>query len=113
MIVNRLPAIMNQKGISIRELSRVTDITYTTVRAVYHGGRRSVQLDVLDSICRALEIQPGDIYHYYENESAVHSTVITAPDPQVSKKFDRTSDSKENQNQAIGDPQDPDWRVWW
>jgi hypothetical protein len=90
----------------------MTDITYTTVRAVYHGDRRSVQLDVLDSICLALEIQPGDIYQYYQNESAVHSTVISAPDPQISSKFVRSADSKENQYQAIVDSQDPDWRVW-
>ena len=90
----------------------MTDITYTTVRAVYHGGRRSVQLDVLDSICSALEIQPGDIYQYYQNESAVNSTVIPAPDPQISHKFDQLSDSKANQYQSTAGSQDPDWRVW-
>lgn len=90
----------------------MTDITYTTVRAVYHGGRRSVQLDVLDSICRALEIQPGDIYQYYQNESAVNSTVIPAPDPQISRKFVRSSDSNANRYQSTVGSQDPDWRVW-
>ena len=64
MIVNRLPDIMNQKGVSIRELSRTTGITYTTIRGVYHGERRSVQLDVLDAICQTLNVQPGDIYKY-------------------------------------------------
>lgn len=61
MITIRLPEIMRRRGISIRELSRVTGITYTTVRAVYHGQRRSIQLSVLDAICQALEVQPGDL----------------------------------------------------
>jgi len=62
MIVNRLPYLMEQKNVSIRQLSRETGITYTTVRAVYHGERRSIQLEVLDAICQVLDIQPGDIY---------------------------------------------------
>lgn len=62
MLENQLPAIMAQKRVSIRELSRQTGITYTTVRAIYHGERRSIQLKVLEAICRALQVQPGDIY---------------------------------------------------
>ena len=62
MIVNRLPDIMAQKEVSIRELSRMTGITYTTIRGVYHGDRRSVQLNVINAICQMLGIQPGDIY---------------------------------------------------
>jgi len=68
MIENRLPGIMGQKKISIRELSRQTGITYTILRDVYHSQRRSVQLDVLDKICQALQIQPGDIYVYLPEE---------------------------------------------
>lgn len=64
MIVNRLPDLMGQKGISIRKLSSMTGVTYTTIRAVYHSERRSVQLAVIEAICQAMEIQPGDIYVY-------------------------------------------------
>ncbi len=64
MIVNRLPRLMAQKKLSIRELSRLTGITYTTIRGVYHSERRSVQLDVLDAICQILAVQPGEIYLY-------------------------------------------------
>ena len=71
MVINRLPAVMAQKKISIRELSRQTGITYTTIRAVYHGERRSVQYDVLDAICRVLQIQPGDIFKYASEDTKV------------------------------------------
>ena len=90
----------------------MTDITYTTIRAVYHGGRRSVQLDVLDSICSALEIQPGDIYQYYQNESEIKSIVIPALDPQVSAKINPLTDSSKAQYRSAADAHDPDWRSW-
>lgn len=64
MIVNMLPELMRVRGISIRELSRQTGVTYTTVRAVYHSERRSIKLDVLDTICQTLNLQPGEIYHF-------------------------------------------------
>lgn len=70
MIINRLPTILDQKGISIRELSRLTGITYTTIRALYHSERKSIQLSVLDAICATLEIQPGDIYQRLPDGSA-------------------------------------------
>lgn len=62
MLENRLPNLLDQKNVSIRELARRTGITYTTIRAVVQGERRSVQLDVLEKICLVLKIQPGDIY---------------------------------------------------
>ena len=69
MIVNRLPELMAQKGISIRRLSLMTGVTYTTIRAIYHSERRSVQLAVLGAICQAMEIQPGDVYIYVPDGS--------------------------------------------
>ena len=62
VLVNDLPHILERKDISIRELARRTGITYTTVRAVVQSERRSVQLEVLEAICCALDVTPGDIY---------------------------------------------------
>lgn len=62
MITNRLPQLLAQKGISIRELAREAGVTYSTIWAMVHSRRRSVQLEVLDAVCEVLEAQPGDIY---------------------------------------------------
>lgn len=62
MIANLLPQLMDRRGMSIRQLSRETGVTYSTVWALVHGQRRSVQLEVLDAVCAALGVQPGDIY---------------------------------------------------
>ena len=70
MIENRLPGLMGQQKVSIRELSRRTGISYTILRDIYHTHRRSIQYDVLNAICRTLEVQPGDIFVYVPDEDA-------------------------------------------
>ena len=59
---NRLPEILANRKMSIRELSRETDITYTMIRDAVQGGRQSIKYEVLDAICEVLDVQPGDIY---------------------------------------------------
>ncbi len=113
MVVNRLPFILRQKGLSIRELSRLTGITYTTIRAVYHGDRRSVQIEVLDSLCRVLDLQPGDIYKYYPNESAAQ-----LGEDEALANLDRFEDQKEigSKKSSTNHPGDhrkeQSWHVW-
>jgi putative transcriptional regulator len=112
MLVNHLPYLMQQKGLSIRELSRQTGITYTTIRAVYHGDRRSVQLDVIDSICRILQVQPGDIYKYYQDESVAAEHLHDLSANQVSVQNARAGDSiteitTKNEEEVLNT-----WHVW-
>ena len=113
MIVNRLPLILKRKGLSIRELSRLTGITYTTIRAVYHGQRRSVQIDVMDALCRVLDIQPADIFKYYPDESAA-----MAIDSEIEKEMalieERGKSGSKNGriNRLIEDTGDSGWHVW-
>lgn len=103
MIFNGLPQIMARRKLSIRELSRLTGITYTTIRAVYHGERRSIQLEVLNAICQTLDVQPGDIYHYRPqgaqpptisrtDSGKVNSLIIEKPDETVAAKVERHGD---------------------
>ncbi len=113
MVVNRLPFILRQKGLSIRELSRLTGITYTTVRAVYHGDRRSVQIVVMDSICRVMKIQPGDIFKYYPDESAaLMAEGEILADLKRSKDQTETGSTNSNSSRPKDDSQDQGWHVW-
>ncbi|GMQ77961.1 MAG: hypothetical protein BMS9Abin02_0453 [Anaerolineae bacterium] len=113
MIVNRLPFILKQKGLSIRELSRLTGITYTTIRAVYHGHRRSVQIEVLDSLCRVLDLQPGDVYKYYPDESAAQSA-----EDKILAYVEHFEDQREtgstngSTSRPKNDDQGQSWHVW-
>jgi putative transcriptional regulator len=102
MIVNHLPALLARKGMSIRELGRQTGITYTTVWALVHGRRASVQLDVLDAVCVALQVQPGDIYGHV----GAGAMAAGAPSP-------RPAPLGGDGSPATGRrPLDDDWRVW-
>ena len=113
MVVNRLPLILRQKGLSIRELSRLTGITYTTLRAVYHGDRRSVQISVMDSICRVMKIQPGDIFKYYPDESAAQLAEGEILANLESFEDQRaTGSTNENPIRPEDDSQDQSWHVW-
>lgn len=64
MIVNRLSRILGERRMSVRELQRRTGLAYVTVYNLYSGKSGRVDFDTLDKICRALEIQPGDILEY-------------------------------------------------
>jgi len=108
MIVNTLPEKMQQQGISIRELARRTGVTYTTIRAVYHGERRSIKLDVLDAICQTMHLQPGEIYRFVGSGEMPIDKSSVPTDPQVveltSRPQHRTSRSSPGGSDA--------WVTW-
>lgn len=108
MIVNLLPAIMRRRDMSIRELSRRTGITYTTIRAVYHSERQSVKLDVLDAICRSLGVQPGEIYQVSTpGVPEAPSSAIPPEMPLVEERRQRSGIRR----QHVGGGSD-DWVTW-
>ena len=113
MIVNRLPLILKQRGLSIRALSRLTGITYTTIRAVYHGQRRSVQIEVMDALCRVLDIQPADIFKYYPDESAAMTIESEIEKELVLIEEHGKAGAKNGKNNLlIEDKGESGWHVW-
>ena len=63
-IHNRLPVLLAERKMSIRELSEETGITYTMIRDLYHGNRQSVKWDTIEAVCRVLGIGIGDMLIY-------------------------------------------------
>jgi len=68
MIVNRLSRILGERMMSIAELQRQTGLSYVTLHNLYSDKSQRVDFKTLDSICRALSVQPGDILEYQEGE---------------------------------------------
>lgn len=64
VIENRLSRILGERRMSIAELARKTGAPYTSLFELYHGRAKRVDLKTLDRICRALDVQPGDILEY-------------------------------------------------
>lgn len=118
MLENRLPDLLDQKNISIRELARRTGITYTTIRAVVKGERRSIQLDVLENICLILEIQPGDIYIAGDDSQSPATPATGVPDSQTRRSDIGQSRARKSSVPTISEAgsrrrkRDMDWRSW-
>jgi DNA-binding Xre family transcriptional regulator len=106
MITNLLPRLLSQEGISIRQLARDTGITYTTIWAMVHGERRSVQLEVLDAVCAVLDVQPGDIYRRMPSELELASTPRNQP--AAERKVDTESVPAEPGPTKAKE----EWRTW-
>lgn len=64
MIVNRLSRLLGERRMSISELQRRTGLSYVTLHNLYSDKSHRVDFKTLDSICRALEVQPGDLLEY-------------------------------------------------
>ena len=61
-IKNNLPRILFEKGLSIGQLSEMTNIKRGTIHNLVLGHTKGFKLDQLSAICRALDIQVGDAY---------------------------------------------------
>ena len=58
----RLLDILNKKNISKGELQKAASFSSATMAKI--SSNRPVNLSVIDSICEALSVQPGDIMEY-------------------------------------------------
>lgn len=71
MIKNNLKHILVDENMSIMELARRIGITYSIVYDFANMKRQSAQWRVIDAICKELDIQPGDMLVFVnEDEDA-------------------------------------------
>jgi putative transcriptional regulator len=50
----------------LKELQRQTGLSYYTLWTIYHEKNKAVYFDVIAKICRALNVQVGDLFEYVE-----------------------------------------------
>ena len=50
------------------ELSEKVGITMANISVLKNGKAKAIKISTLNSICKALECQPGDILEYVEDE---------------------------------------------
>lgn len=68
MIVVNLDVMMAKRKISLTELSERVDITPANLSILKTGKAKSVRFSTLDSICKILDCQPGDILEWRDEE---------------------------------------------
>lgn len=61
MIKSNLKQLVDDKNISIRQLSEEIDHGFETVRKMYNDELKHFPKDLLDKLCNYFECEPGDL----------------------------------------------------
>lgn len=67
-IILRLDRVMADRKISLNELSAKVGISNVNLSNLKTGKVKAIRFSTLDTICKVLECQPGDILEYKEDE---------------------------------------------
>ena len=67
-IIINIDVMLAKRKMSVTELSEKVGITMANISILKNGKAKAVKLSTLDSICNALQCQPGDILEYVPDE---------------------------------------------
>ncbi len=65
-IIVNLDVMMAKRKISLNELSARVGVTLANLSILKNGKAKAVRFSTLESICEALDCQPGDILEWKE-----------------------------------------------
>jgi putative transcriptional regulator len=63
-IIVNLDVMMAKRKMSLNELSEKVELTLANLSILKTGKAKAIRFSTLESICSALECQPGDILEY-------------------------------------------------
>ena len=72
-IIINVDVMLAKRKMSVTELSEKVGITMANISVLKNGKAKAIKLSTLNSICKALECQPGDILEYVEDMNDVES----------------------------------------
>lgn len=58
----RIGELARQQGLTIKALAERAGVAYNTAHALYTGRALRIDLDTLDRVCAALNVEPGDMF---------------------------------------------------
>ena len=67
-IIVNLDVMMARRKMSLNELSEKVDLTLSNLSILKTGKAKAIRFTTLDSICNALDCQPGDILEYANDD---------------------------------------------
>lgn len=70
MIVINIDVMLAKRKMSVSELTEKVGITMANLSILKNGKAKAVRLSTLNSICAALECQPGDVLEYRADDSS-------------------------------------------
>jgi len=65
-IIVNLDVMMAKRKMSLNELSEKVDLTLANLSILKTGKAKAVRFSTLESICKVLNCQPGDLLEYTE-----------------------------------------------
>ncbi|MBC5635274.1 MULTISPECIES: helix-turn-helix transcriptional regulator [Ornithinibacillus] len=63
-IIINLDVMLAKRKMSVTELSEKVGITMANISILKNGKAKAIRLSTLESICKVLDCQPGDILEY-------------------------------------------------
>lgn len=63
-IIVNLDVMMAKRKISLNELSEKVDLTLSNLSILKTGKAKAIRFSTLESICKALNCQPGDLLEF-------------------------------------------------
>jgi len=67
-IIVRLDRIMADRKISLNELSAKVQMTNVNLSNLKNEKMKGIRFETMNSICKVLNCQPGDLFEYVEDE---------------------------------------------
>jgi len=67
-IIINLDVVMAKRKKGLTELANEVDITLANLSILKNNKAKAIRLSTLDSICKALDCQPGEIIEYVADE---------------------------------------------
>ena len=66
-IIINIDVMLAKRKMSVTELSERVGITMANISVLKNGKAKAIKISTLNSICKALECQPGDSLEYVED----------------------------------------------
>jgi putative transcriptional regulator len=67
-IVINVDVMLAKRKMSVTELADQVGITISNLSILKNGKAKAIRISTLESICKALDCQPGDILEYRKEE---------------------------------------------
>ncbi len=75
-IIINLDVVMAKNKIGLTELANEVDITLANLSILKNNKAKAIRFSTLNSICKALHCQPGDILEYVEDDDTSSIEII-------------------------------------
>ena len=72
-IIINIDVMLAKRKMSVTELSERVGITMANISILKNGKAKAIKLSTLNSICKALNCQPGDILEYVPDDAGKRS----------------------------------------